>query len=107
MSLPFESQYSPETQTMQITLKTEPGIEGWAELTNFFQEKIRGGIVHWFLDLRKLESISSISLGMIVGFNTNLISRQGRLRLLLQQKSRIANLIHLSKLDRIVDVAVL
>lgn len=102
----FSSSFNADSKTTEVTLLTDLSQKEWNELMEFYQQKIAGGSLHWDLDLRQLDFITSMSLGMIVGLNTSLSTRGGSLRLVMSRGSKVAHLIHLTKLDRIVDVAI-
>ena len=103
----FTSNFNNDSKTTEIVLQSDLSQKEWNDLMEFYQQKILGGNLHWDLDLRLLDFITSMSLGMIVGLNTSLSTRGGSLRLVMSKGSKVAHLIHLTKLDRIVDVAIL
>lgn len=80
------------------------GINNWASLEFFYQKEIKEGFIFWDFDLGRLGYINSMMLGLLVGFNTMLASRGGKLRLLTPSDSRIADLIKLSRLDQIIEM---
>ena len=96
--------YNGESKTTQVHLVTEPSHQEWSEIMDSYQQKTSVGWVHWDLDMRKLDFIGSHSLGMVVSLNTCLTTRGGSLRLVMTKDSKIANLIQLTKLDRIINV---
>lgn len=100
----FTTSYNNDSKTTEVTLSNDLSQKEWNDLLEHYQQKIAGGFLHWDLDLRNLDFITSMSLGMIVGLNTSLSSRGGSLRLVMTKGSKVGHLIHLTKLDRIVDV---
>mgnify|MGYP006282654677 CR=1 FL=1 len=89
---------------MHVTLHDGFPVEAWEQLIEFYQQKIEGGVVNWELDLRRLRFMNSQALGMIISFNASVINRGGRLRILVDRSSYVDNLIHTTKLNRILDV---
>ena len=94
---------SGESRTTVVELVSEPSAQEWSQIMDQLQLKA-GSSNFWDLDLRTLEFMGSNSLGMIVSLNAALSARGGSLRLLMAKGSRIATLIQLTKLDRIISV---
>lgn len=90
----------------QMVVELNPGFtnEDWEAFTAFAKTKLAEGIVDWNLDLRRLQLITSMFLGAIIGFNMVVQSRRGSLRLIVEKDSRISKLIHMSKINRIITV---
>lgn len=91
---------------MRVTLEKQFNNEQFELLIKFYQERLAGGVINWDLDMRQLEMINSMMLGMLVAFNASVSSRGGRLRMILKKASKVAELIIITKLDRIINVIV-
>lgn len=87
-----------------ILLNPDFSINNWASLEKFYLEQIKEGQLLWDLDLGHMRFMCSMMLGMIVGFNTVLANRGGKLRLLAPNSSKAGDLIVLSKLDTIIEL---
>lgn len=103
----FSYMFFKESGTMQVILSRGAGQTDFENLVRFYQEKINCGVNNWDVDLRQLDFINSTALGILVAFNANVMSRGGRLRLILQKSSKITDLITLTKLDRIIDTSLI
>lgn len=90
----------------QMMVELNPGFtnEDWEGFTAFAKTKLGEGIVDWSLDLRRLQLITSMFLGAIIGLNMVVQSRRGTLRLIVEKDSRISKVIHMSKINRIITV---
>lgn len=95
-------QYQESLGRMLVELQPDFTGEDWDTFTNYAKTKLAEGIVNWDLDLRRLQLITSMFLGSIIGFNMVIQSRKGVLRLVTEKNSRISKLIHMSKIDRII-----
>ena len=103
----FTAQLVDKTSThsgglMQIELAPDFKAEHWDSFLAFYFQKAGEGILDWDLDLRRLNFITSAFLGSIVWLNTHLGAQKGSLRLTVAHHSKIADLIYLSKLNRII-----
>jgi len=103
---PFLTRYNTETETMIVELVPEFKPEDWTIFSSFSRKHIASGVLRWDLNLGKLFFMSSPLLGSVIGLNTFLRTRQGALRLIVKEGSSVANLMHLSKLDQIVETQV-
>jgi anti-anti-sigma factor len=100
----FNADFFERSNHMRVELNIGFTHENWPAFEAFYRGKIEGGVLDWDLDLRSLEFINSLFLGLIIGFNTILKTRNGSLRLLVQPNSKIADLLYLSKLHRIINI---
>lgn len=99
---PFTHRFDSDNATMNIELKTGFTSDNFESLVQFFQDRVGKGVVNWDVSMEKLEIINSIGLGVLVAFNAAVASRGGSLRLILKKDSKLASLLHLTKLDRII-----
>ena len=87
---------------MTVELGTNFTHEDWDPFSSFVRNQINAGIVHWFLDLRKLQLLNSLLIGAIIGMNMVVQSNRGSLHLIVTRDSRISQLINMSKINRII-----
>lgn len=98
---------SIEGNSKELTrVKLPPGFDAnnWGQLERYYREKIGEGHLKWELDLTQLLFFSSSMLGLAIGFNTIVATRNGSLRLIVAKNSALAQLMKISKVDRILTV---
>lgn len=100
----FKVHYFESNRQVVIDFESDFTFENWDALTVFSKPWLDRGINNWDLDLRRLQTISSMFLGAIVGLNMVLSSHKGVLRIVVVKDSRLAKLFYLSKLHRIMTI---
>lgn len=76
----------------------------WGELQQSLVEFLEIGMTDWVLDLRKLEEVFSVDLGMYVAANAAVESRGGKLHIQVDEDSKVHKLLVLTKLDQILKI---
>ncbi|MCL5270333.1 MAG: STAS domain-containing protein [bacterium] len=100
----FECQVNESVGFMQVLLKADFTADKWDEFERHYGPLIAKGVVNWDLNLTEMQWINSVFLGLLVGLNTMLSTRGGRLRVLVPRKSKIADILFLAKLNRILNI---
>ncbi|MEN6627924.1 MAG: hypothetical protein ABFD69_16990 [Candidatus Sumerlaeia bacterium] len=98
----FTYRHVEDTKTMEITLSTGFTPEDQEELMGIVLERANRGVVYWDLNLTQMPTVSSFVIGMMVTMNAVLLSKSGNLRLILGQHSKVASILHLARLDKIL-----
>ncbi|MCE5230711.1 hypothetical protein LLG95_14120 [bacterium] len=88
----------------RIKLPTGFSSRHWVLLEHYYREKIDEGCLNWELDLTQLELIRSPMLGLVIGFNTILETRNGKLRVIVRKHSPVAQVLNISKVNLILDI---
>ena len=101
---PFDLRVYENSQTIEVILQSHFGVDHWQQLENYYREQIGKGKVNWDLDLRNLGFLSSLLIGLIIGLNTILISRQGMLRLIIPKGSHLAEIFRIARLNRVLAI---
>lgn len=101
---PFKIHYFESNHQVVIEFDSNFTFENWDALTAFSKPWLDRGINNWDLDLRRLQTISSMFIGAIVGLNMVLSSHRGVLRIIVVKDSRLAKLFYLAKLHRIMTI---
>ncbi|HOE95218.1 MAG TPA: STAS domain-containing protein [Candidatus Sumerlaeota bacterium] len=99
----YNCHYVHATGTLQIVLLPGFRQEYWDELMHYVENTDRSGNYRWDLDLRRIEVINSMMLGLIVGLRARLDARGGNLRVLIAPNSKVEQLLQLTRLDQIVE----
>ena len=89
---------------LHVSLSSAFNADAWKEFEDFYREQIRAGCIHWDLDLCQVTFFNNVMLGMLVGLNTILTTREGSLRIVVRSKSPLSQLFSLSRIDRIMSV---
>lgn len=100
----FQSIQGNTKELTRITLPAGFDATIWGQLERYYREKIGEGHLKWELDLTQLQFFSSTMLGLAIGFNTIVATRNGSLRLIVAKNSSLAQLMKISKVDRILNV---
>ncbi len=91
-------------EKIRLTLDSKFSLEHWSQLERFYQNEVAQGCLQWVLDLSRMSFMSSMLLGMIVGFNTLLATRGGQLNLFLGENHRLIQLFAVTRLDQIISI---
>lgn len=78
--------------------------DDWGQLEEFYKDRISEGHIHWELDLTLIQFFNSTMLGLLIGFNAYVVSRGGSLRVIVIKKSNLAQLLKLTRVDRILEM---
>lgn len=100
----FAAQYIESTGQTIVVIKAAIMQDDWDVLTALVRTRMDAGAIAWDMDLRQVPLLTSLMLGSIVGINMLLQTRKGNLRLLVEKESRVAKLLYMSKLNRIIMV---
>jgi anti-anti-sigma regulatory factor len=88
----------------RIALHTSFSLEDWESLQKVYETLLARGATEFDLDLKGMSIISSQLLGLLTGFNSDVKSKGGKLRVLVTKGSHLDHLLHLSMLDRIIKI---
>lgn len=94
-------------ETHQLArVQFQPGFnqENWSAFDPAFRKMQDDGCVNWDIDLRQVASINSMFMGLLVGFNTIVQAKGGNARFLVDKKTQTAQILNLSRLNRVLNI---
>ncbi len=100
----FTTRKGRSASHLHVSLTSAFNADAWKEFEAFYRDRIRDGCIHWDLDLREVTFFNNVMLGMLIGLNTILTTRDGSLRIVVRAKSPLSQLFSLSRIDRIMSV---
>lgn len=89
---------------VEVSLKQGFNEEQWLVFEEFHRHYLAEGIIHWNIDLCEIESITSQLIGLIIGFNAILLSREGVMRLIVKKGSPVAAMFKQQRLAIIMPI---
>ncbi len=99
---PFDFLFHERNKIMQVMIHPSFQVEHWPEFEQFHRAQIEQGVVNWDINLREINWINSRFLGLLIGFNAILMYRGGSLKLTLRKNTKFAEIVHQSRLDKII-----
>ena len=90
-------------KTCVVSLNPNFQVDDWKVFEQFYTSRVKE-VSQWDLDLRRLTFMNSMLMGLIVGLNAVVNNNQGQLRLVVARNSKIGELLHQAKVDRILTI---
>jgi anti-anti-sigma regulatory factor len=100
----FDHHYYEQYGTMEVVLHFDFKVDQWEDFQKNFSDQLKQDTLKWDLDLRQIRFISSMILGLIVGFNTIVRGHSGILRVITTRNSQVSQLLKPSRLNYILKV---
>jgi anti-anti-sigma regulatory factor len=100
----YTIQYSDENSSVEAAFHSFPTIEDWQKLIEAFHDSLKNDYLHWRINTTRIDFLNSHDIGMIVGLNTSLIHRGGTFGLIVRDESKVAQILHATRIDEIVEV---
>ncbi|MCE5230745.1 hypothetical protein LLG95_14295 [bacterium] len=98
----FSCRLVNDNKTIEIVLSNHFSPEDHDEMFNMVQERVNKGVIYCDVNLTQMATINSYAIGMLVTLNAVLLSRNGNLRVILPSRSKVASLLHLAQLNKIL-----
>lgn len=95
-----------DRKTIEIVLNRGFSEEDQERLMQLYQDFITKGVRDWDLNLKQLDMINSCMIGMLVSLNALIGSKNGKMRLILNRQSRVTDLLHLTKINKIIQFVI-
>lgn len=99
----YQQSFDPGDGVMRLRLLRAFNETHWDQIFTDYRKAIEGGRIRWEIDLRELELVTSMFIGMLIALSTSVRANAGELSIIVRESSPVANQLRFARVDRVLD----